>query len=123
MGIRDVDTKTQPSQSSVATFERVVSGRQPLLLDIYLGAVHGDYARQLGIAGHLTQAFCSFIPIVGQFCALRDLVADLSKRDRLGALLNFLALVPVVGGFPKAVRILGDMMRLASNVRDSLRTS
>ena len=118
-----MSTKTQSSRSSVAAVERAAPDRTPLLLDIYLGAVHGDYARQLGVAGYLTQAGCSFIPVVGQICALRDLVADLRKRDRIGALLNFLALVPVIGGFPKTLRILGEMARLASNVRDSLRIS
>ncbi len=114
---------SRQAPSSVATVERAAYSRPPLLLDIYRGAVHGDYSRHLGVAGYLTQAVCSFIPVFGQLCALRDLIADLGKRDRLGALLNFLALVPVVGGFPKTVRIFGETMRLMGNVRDSLRTS
>lgn len=118
-----MSAKTQPTGLPVATAERVVSGRPPMLLDVYRGAVHGDYARQLGVAGYVTQAVCSFIPIFGQLCALRDLFADLGKRDRIGALLNFLALVPVVGGIPKTLRILGNVTRLMSNIRDSLRTS
>ncbi|MGZ3672975.1 MAG: hypothetical protein ACXVCO_01580 [Ktedonobacterales bacterium] len=121
--VDDVSIQTQPPETSVATTERAVRSRPPLLLDIYRGAVHGDYSRHLGVAGYLTQAVCSFIPIFGQLCAVRDLIADLAKRDRLGALLNFLALVPVVGGFPKTLRILGETMRLMSNVHDSLRTS
>lgn len=112
-----------PSARSTAPAERAAHTRPPLLLDIYRGAVHGDYSRRLGVAGYLTQAVCSFIPVFGQLCALRDLLADLSKRDRIGALLNFLALIPVVGGLPKTIRILGNVMRLMSNVRDSLRTS
>lgn len=121
--IEDVSILTQPSESPVATAERAVYSRPPLLLDIYRGAVHGDYSRHLGVAGYITQAVCSFIPVFGQLCAVRDLFADLRKRDRLGALLNFLALVPVLGGFPKTLRILGEMMRLLGNVRNSLRTS
>ncbi|MGZ3584030.1 MAG: hypothetical protein ACXWP6_15440, partial [Ktedonobacterales bacterium] len=92
----------------------------PLLLDIYRGAVHGDYSRHLGVAGYITQAVCSFIPVFGQLCALRDIFANLRKRDRLGALLNFLALVPVVGGLPKTVHIVGETMRLMSHIRNSL---
>lgn len=119
----DVSIQTQPSGPSVATTEGIAYSRPPLLLDIYRGAVHGDYSRHLGVAGYLTQAVCSFIPVFGQLCALRDLFADLRKRDRLGALLNFLALVPVVGGLPKTVRIVGEVMRLMSHIRHSLRTS
>jgi hypothetical protein len=118
----------QQAQSSVATAERTTRSRPPLLLDIYLGAIHGDYARQLGVAGYLTQAVCSFIPVVGQLFALRDLFADLGQHDGVGVVLNFLALIPVLGGFPKtfrilrAVRDLGNATRLMSNVNSSLRT-
>lgn len=118
-----MSVQTQPATPTVATIEQITLGRPPLLLDIYRGAVHGDYARQLGVAGYVTQAVCGFIPVVGQLSALRDLFATIGKRDGFGIVLNFLALVPVLGGFPKALRILIHTMRFVTNVRESLRTS
>lgn len=118
-----MSAQMQRQDRPIATVGRTTPDRPPLLLDIYRGAVHGDYARQLGVAGYLTQALFGFIPVLGQLCALRDLFASIGKRDGYGIVLNFLALVPVLGGFPKTLRILIHTMRLMSNIRESLRTS
>jgi hypothetical protein len=74
--------------------------------DIYRGAVRGGFARDLGLAGALTQVALGYCPGLGTFCASRDLLADLRHRDRLGALLNGLALIPIFGGFSKTVAVL-----------------
>ncbi|HEX6123212.1 MAG TPA: hypothetical protein VFY89_08625, partial [Ktedonobacterales bacterium] len=70
------------------------------------GAVRGDFARDLGLAGALTQVALGYCPGLGTCCATRDLLASLRHRDGLGALLNGLALVPLFGGFSKTVAVL-----------------
>lgn len=79
---------------------------RPLLGDIWAGAVAGDFDRGKGLVGTVTQIICGFLPGLGTLCAMRDCVADWRQRDRLGAALNALAFVPLLGGFPKAVDAL-----------------
>ncbi len=74
--------------------------------DVYAGAVRGDYAEYLGLAGRATQIVCSFIPVVGTICALRDFLADRHNGDRMGAFLNLLGLIPFLGGFPKTAAVI-----------------
>jgi hypothetical protein len=74
--------------------------------DIYAGAVHGDFAPRLGIPGALTQIVLGFVPVIGTVCAARDFVANRRKGDRLGAVLNALALIPFLGGFPKTAAVI-----------------
>jgi hypothetical protein len=81
----------------------MVRGRPSFLVDVWNGAVRGDFAPRLGIAGVVTQVIFGFTPILGTLCALRDLIADWRHRDRVGVLLNALAFVPLLGGFPKMV--------------------
>ncbi len=80
--------------------------RPSFLGDIYAGAVRGDFAPTLGVPGILTQIIVGFIPVVGTVCAARDFIADRRNHDRLGALLNALALIPFLGGFPKTAAVL-----------------
>lgn len=91
------------------TTTATVSTREPyrpwMPADIVRGAILGDYAR-LGMAGYVTQAAVGFIPVIGSLCAARDLTADLRQRDRIGATLNGLALIPGLGGFPKTARVV-----------------
>jgi hypothetical protein len=90
-----------------ATRQPMVRRRRiPFLRDIYNGAVRGDFAAEIGLAGALTQAALGFVPVVGTLCALRDVLADLRYRDRMGCLLNALALVPFLGGFPKTAEVI-----------------
>jgi hypothetical protein len=77
-----------------------------LLPDVWNGAVRGDYAPRLGVAGAATQAVISYVPLVGTLCALRDYFACRRKHDALGAGLNLVAIVPVLGGFPKTVEVI-----------------
>lgn len=80
--------------------------RRSFLGDVAAGALFGDFAQDLGVPGALTQIVLSFIPLVGTVCALRDLVADMRRRDRIGIVLNFFALAPVIGGVSKTVEVL-----------------
>ena len=95
-------------QSAIPATRRpmVQQRRIPFLRDVYNGAVRGDFAVEIGVVGALTQAALGFVPVVGTLCALRDVLADLRYRDRLGCLLNALALVPFLGGFPKTAEVI-----------------
>lgn len=80
--------------------------RRSFLGDVAAGALYGDFAQNLRVPGALTQIVLSFIPLVGTLCAVRDLVADMRHRDRVGIVLNFFALAPVLGGFSKTLEVL-----------------
>jgi hypothetical protein len=84
--------------------------------------VRGDFARELGLAGALTQAALGYCPGVGTCCAARDLLADLRHRDGLGALLNSLALFPVLGGFPKTAAALRHIHLIGRAVTKAARS-
>jgi hypothetical protein len=75
---------------------------RPPVEEIFAGAVQGDFDPHLGTIGLLTQAALGFVPVIGQICAGRDIVADRRQGDRLGTICNALALVPLLGGIPKA---------------------
>ncbi|HEX6800619.1 MAG TPA: hypothetical protein VF116_23100 [Ktedonobacterales bacterium] len=74
--------------------------------DVWNGAMRGDFARNLGFFGGLTQIIIGFLPLFGTLAALRDLVADLKYHDHLGCAFNTLALVPVFGGFSKTMDVI-----------------
>ncbi|MFI5274820.1 MAG: hypothetical protein ACHQ4H_17455 [Ktedonobacterales bacterium] len=80
--------------------------RPGLIGDVWNGAMKGDFARTLGLAGAATQIFIGFMPFFGTLAALRDIVADLKYHDRLGCVLNTVALVPVFGGVSKTMDVL-----------------
>lgn len=77
-----------------------------LLGDMFRGTFLGDYATDLGIPGSVMQIICGFLPGINDLCALRDITADLGRRDWVGVGLNCLALIPVAGGFPKTVEVI-----------------
>lgn len=79
--------------------------RYSLVGDVYNGAVHGDFAPELGLAGITTQVICGFLPGIGTACALRDYLACQRAHDRVGMLLNGLSLVPFLGGVPKVAEV------------------
>ncbi len=81
-------------------------------VDVYAGAVHGDFAPRLGFAGALTQIIMGFVPVIGTVCAGRDFIADRRKGDRLGAFLNLLALIPFLGGFPKTAAVIHSVRHM-----------
>jgi hypothetical protein len=93
----------RPNQAPVTTTTAPHPG---LLRDIFNGAVLGEYADYLGVAGICTQILLGYVPVIGTLCAARDLLADRRHGDNLGTLLNFLALFPVLGGFPKTAEVL-----------------
>jgi hypothetical protein len=103
----------RPVETSVAA----PPGRYRLLPDLYRGAVLGDFAPELGLAGILTQLVLAFVPLIGTVCAVRDFVADRGHGDGLGALLNLLAIIPVLGGFPKTAVVMKDVKVFAKGVR------
>jgi hypothetical protein len=82
-----------------------------LALDLYRGVVWGDFDRDLGTGGAIAQSTVGFIPVVGTVAALRDLLACIEQRDALGAVLNFLAVFPVLGGFAKIADALHTVHR------------
>lgn len=98
--------------------------RRSFLGDVAAGALFGDFAQDLRLPGAMTQIVLSFIPLVGTICALRDLVADMRHRDRIGIVLNFFALAPVVGGVSKTLEVLralahvGHAYRITRHQRD-----
>lgn len=95
-----------PYQDPYQTYVPAPRRKPSLLGDICNGAVRGDFARELGLAGVLTQVLLGYTPGIGTLCASRDLLADLRQHDRLGAALNLLAFFPVFGGFPKTAEVL-----------------
>lgn len=108
-----------PAQSASADMRVDVSGpvdatvvrgpaprRRSLVGDVSAGLFLGDFAQELGLPGAFTQVAISFVPLIGSVCAVRDLTADLRHHDRIGALLNFLALTPILGGFSKTFEVI-----------------
>ena len=81
-----------------------------LLPDIWNGAIKGDYAKRLGLAGAVTQALIFYLPGIGSICAVRDCFASYGKGDALGFFLNLLAIVPVFGGFPKTAEVIHNFV-------------
>lgn len=79
--------------------------RRSLIVDVYNGAVHGDFAPELGFAGITTQVICGFIPVIGTLCALRDFNACRRYHDGLGMVLNGFSLIPFFGGLPKLAEV------------------
>ena len=92
------------------------SPRGGLVRDIVRGAVLGDFAPALGLAGAVTQVVLGYLPVVGTLAALRDAAAAWRRRDRPGCALNLLAVVPVIGGVAKTVEVLRDARRLGRAV-------
>ncbi|HEX6818217.1 MAG TPA: hypothetical protein VF120_07570 [Ktedonobacterales bacterium] len=74
--------------------------------DICRAVALGDFAGSLGPAGGVTQIVISFIPGVGTLAAIRDFVADVSKPEPLGIVLNGLSMLPVLGGFSKTAEVM-----------------
>ena len=88
-----------------------VPAPRSLALDIYRGAIWGDFDRDMEVAGAVTQAAIGFIPGVGTVTALRDLIACIGQRDLLGIVLNTLAAIPVFGGLAKTADALHTIHR------------
>jgi hypothetical protein len=90
-----------------------------VLGDVTAALLLGDFAEELGMPGAVTQVIISFMPALGSACAIRDLVADLRHRDHVGAVLNFLALTPVLGGFSKTFEVIRSTAHVGHAVRIS----
>lgn len=97
------------------------SGFVGFLRDILRGALLGDFALDLGIAGALTQVVLAYTPIVGDVCAIRDMMGDVYHRDKLGFLLSAIALIPVLGGIAKTVDVIHNTHRVGQAVVRSRR--
>ncbi len=80
--------------------------------DILRGALLGDFALDLGLMGAITQVALAYTPVVGDICAIRDMVGDLYHKDKFGFLLSALALVPVLGGIAKTVDVIHNTRRV-----------
>lgn len=92
-----------------------------LMRDIARGALLGEYAPDLGVAGTLTEAALGFAPGFGTLCAARDTAASWRRRDWLGVGLNGLALLPVAGGMAKVVEVARGVERFRRVVRQARR--
>lgn len=82
------------------------------LRDVLRGALLGDFALDLGLAGAVTQVVLAYTPFIGDICALRDMAGDLYHRDKFGFLLSVLALVPVLGGIAKTIDVVHNTHRV-----------
>jgi hypothetical protein len=80
--------------------------------DILRGALLGDFAMDLGLAGAVTQVALAYTPVVGDICALRDMAGDIYHRDKVGFLLSMMALVPVLGGIAKTIDVIHNTRRV-----------
>jgi hypothetical protein len=83
-----------------------------LASEVVRGAVQGDFARDLGLPGTITQVALSFVPVVGTLCALRDAAADQQQGDTPGIVLNLLAAIPLFGGVAKTAEAIRHLQRL-----------
>ncbi len=113
---RSPSAPLRPAQhhSGVPITARAASPTQParsMLLDLYRGAVWGDFDQDLGVAGAAVQSTIGFIPVAGTLAALRDLFACIGQRDPLGVVLNLLAIFPVLGGFAKIADAVHSLHR------------
>jgi hypothetical protein len=85
-----------------------------ILRDIFRATLLGDFALDLGLAGAITQVALACTPVIGALCAVRDMAADFSHRDRLGFLLNLLVLIPVLGGIAKTIDVIHNSQRVGN---------
>ena len=102
----------QGAQPYYPVVQRRRGGILGFFRDILRGALLGDFALDLGIAGALTQVALAYTPIVGDICALRDMAGDIYHRDKLGFLLSAIALIPVLGGIAKTVDVIHNTHRV-----------
>lgn len=101
-----VSVSTEAPELADATVMRRLPRRRSFVGDVSAGLFLGDFARDLGLPGAVTQVALSFVPLIGSMCAVRDLTADLRHHDHFGAFLNVLALTPVFGGFSKTFEVM-----------------
>jgi hypothetical protein len=104
-------------------FPQPVVRRKPSswLKDVFGGAVLGDFATEVHLAGAVTHAALGFVPVIGTVTALRDFVACWLDADGLGMVLNLLAVIPVFGGVPKTVDVLHGVHRVHRQMQRSAR--
>jgi len=95
--------------------------RRSFVGDVSAGLFLGDFARDLGLPGAVTQVAISFVPLIGSMCAVRDLTADLRHHDGLGAFLNVLALTPIFGGFSKTFEVMRSTAHVGHAVHSAHR--
>jgi hypothetical protein len=95
--------------------------RRSFVGDVSAGLLLGDFARDLGLPGAVTQVAISFVPLIGSMCAVRDLTADLRHHDGLGAFLNVLALTPIFGGFSKTFEVMRSTAHVGHAVHSAHR--
>ena len=103
-----------PMQPYAPAVQQRRGGITGFFRDIFRGALLGDFALDLGIAGALTQVVLAYTPVVGDICAIRDMAGDVYHRDKLGFLLSAIALIPVLGGIAKTIDVIHNTRRVGS---------
>jgi hypothetical protein len=91
-----------------------------LLRDIVDGAVLGDAAPRLHLAGALTQIILGYVPVIGTLCALRDFVVCQRNGHRIAAALNLFSVLPVFGGVPKTMAVITNFIVAGKNGKELL---
>jgi hypothetical protein len=85
--------------------------------DIIEGTIHGDFATEMGGAGRLAQLVCGFIPGISTVCAVRDAIADYQQKDKVGTVLNLMAMLPLIGGVSKIAAVVRAARRMGRAAR------
>lgn len=91
-----------------------------LLRDIVDGAVLGDAAPRLHLAGALIQIFLGYVPVIGTLCALRDFVVSRRNGHTVAAFLNLLSVLPIFGGVPKTMAVITNLILAGKNGKEIL---
>lgn len=94
----------------------------PLPQELYGGIIRGDFEPRLGVLGHILQIVCTFIPVVGTVCGLRDFLACRRHHDGWGSFWNLWAMIPVFGVIPKTIIVLIHSRKAFRSARSQPRT-
>jgi hypothetical protein len=88
----------------------------PVVQDVLKGAFLGDFANRLGLPGAATQVTLSMVPVIGDFAIMRDIVADMGRRDDVDIALNIIALTPFLGGIAKTAEVVRNARRVGQTL-------
>lgn len=113
-------TVDRPLDQRLAT--AVAEPRYSLLRDVFDGAVLGDAAPRLHLAGALTQILLGYMPVIGTLCAVRDFVVSHRRGHTVAAALNLLSVLPIFGGVPKTMAVITNLIVAGKNGEELLQS-